>query len=108
MKMYHINNPTIMAHFNKLNEQSNDSDSITKSETCSVYDVNLYKKPWIKLNIVHKIIKIKEYVNNLNDLSKQQKIEMKDKFIDLVKTKVLTKKDKVDYDEINGIILNIK
>jgi hypothetical protein len=107
MKKHEISNSAIISYFNKLNENTTDSDSITKSETCSAYDVNLYKKPWAKLNIIHKIIKIKEYVDNMEKLSNNKKTEMKDELINLVKTKILTKKDKVNYDEINGFVISI-
>jgi hypothetical protein len=107
MKKHEISNSAIISYFNKLNEKTTDSDSITKSETCSAYDVNLYKKPWTKLNIIHKIIKIKEYVDNMEKLSNNKKTEMKDELINLVKTKILTKKDKVNYDEINGFVISI-
>jgi hypothetical protein len=107
MKKHEISNSAIISYFNKLNEKTTDSDSITKSDTCSAYDVNLYKKPWTKLNIIHKIIKIKEYVDNMEKLSNNKKTEMKDELINLVKTKILTKKDKVNYDEINGFVISI-
>lgn len=66
-----------------------------------------YNKPWIKLNIIHKIIKIKEYVNTLNYNSQDEKNELLDKLIELTKNKILTKKDKINYDETNGKIISI-
>ena len=107
MKKYNIDNNIILEKFNKLTEKSTDSDSVTKSESCSAYDVNLYKKPWVKLNVIHKIIKIKEYVDNNQDIKNNQKEEIKEKLITFVKNKVLTKKNTVNYDEQNGIILSI-
>jgi hypothetical protein len=68
----------------------------------------LYKKPWQKLNTIHKILKIKEFVNNLNISSNEEKEKLKGDLIMLIKNKILTKKENVDYDDENGKILNIK
>lgn len=65
-----------------------------------------YKKPWNKLNIIHKKIKIKEYVNNLI-LTKQKKKILVDKLINLLNNKKLNKKNDVDYDTLNGKIITI-
>jgi hypothetical protein len=70
-------------------------------------DENLYKKPWTKLNAIHKILKIKEFVNNLKINSEKERAELKDNLIELVKLKILTKKEKVSYDELNGKIISL-
>lgn len=70
-------------------------------------DEDLYKKPWTKLNAVHKILKIKEFVNNLKINSEKDRAELRDELIDLVKLKVLTKKEKVVYDESIGKIISL-
>ena len=70
-------------------------------------DENLYKKPWVKLNPVHKILKIKEFVNNLKINSEKERALFRDELIDLVKLKVLTKKEKVNYDDVNGKIISL-
>jgi hypothetical protein len=70
-------------------------------------DEDLYKKPWVKLNPVHKILKIKEFVNNLKITSEKDRILLRDELIDLVKLKILTKKEKVNYDEVNGKIISL-
>ena len=67
----------------------------------------LYTKPWNKLNPIHKILKIKEFVNNLKNTNDSNKAELKDELSALVKTKVLTKKEKVNYDEKNGKIISL-
>ena len=67
----------------------------------------MYKKPWVKLNPVHKILKIKEFVNNLKITSEKDRILLRDELIDLVKLKILTKKEKVNYDEVNGKIISL-
>ncbi len=70
-------------------------------------DEDLYKKPWTKLNAVHKILKIKEFVNNLKINSEKARAELRDELIDLVKLKILTKKEKVVYDESIGKIISL-
>lgn len=70
-------------------------------------DEDLYKKPWVKLNPVHKILKIKEFVNNLKINSEKERALFRDELIDLVKLKVLTKKEKVNYDDVNGKIISL-
>jgi hypothetical protein len=68
---------------------------------------NLYNKPWTKLNAIHKILKIKEFVNNLKINSEKERVQLRDELIELVKLKVLTKKEKVNYDEVNCKIVSL-
>lgn len=72
-------------------------------------DKHLYKKPWSKLNSIHKILKIKEFINNpeLKFNSEQDRENIKDELIMLVKTKVLSKKENVNYSETEAKILSI-
>ena len=67
----------------------------------------MYKKPWTKLSEVHKIIKLREFVNKLlienDDKKKQLKIKLKQ----LVKKKVLTRKNTVKYDSNKGRVISI-
>ena len=67
----------------------------------------LYKKPWTKLTNVHKMIKIKEFVNKLLINDEKDKDELKKKLVGMIKTKKLTKKDMVKYDSINGRVIAI-
>lgn len=92
---------------NTIVDKKTEVNSEVKTDINTTYssDENLYKKPWAKLNIVHKIIKIKEYVNNLN-ISDMDKHIMKEKIINMVKTKTL-KKDSINYDSNNGSIILI-
>ena len=76
---------------------------ITDTESNDYY----YKKQWSKLALQHKIIKMKEFVNTLNIDTKEESEELKNKLIDLIKNKVLTKKEMVQYDEINCKITSI-
>ena len=70
-------------------------------------DKYLYTKSWSKLNIIHKKLKIKEFVNNLQINCDIDRIQLLDKLNELIKLKILTKKDAVNYDEINGKIISL-
>lgn len=101
----------VTTHINKLNKIESDNEVINKIDNVNLEnqnDENLYKKSWSKLNPIHKIIKLKEFVNNLNFDIENNREELKELLSNLVKTKILTKKDKIDYDELNGKVLSIK
>jgi hypothetical protein len=70
-------------------------------------DKYLYTKSWSKLNIIHKKLKIKEFVNNLQINCDTERKQLLDKLNDLIRLKILTKKDAVNYDEINGKIISL-
>ena len=98
---------------NNLINKENTSDSITQSVSISdikIKDENnedyYYKKPWNKLNIIHKKIKIKEYINSLT-LTQDKKKKLIEKLLNLLKEKKLNKKNDVDYDVTNGKIISI-
>ena len=74
---------------------------VTETETIDY----LYLKPWSKLTQIHKVIKIKEFVNNLGITNNIEKEKLKDGLIDQVKEK--KSKNKVNYDETKGKILSI-
>lgn len=101
-------------HLNKLNGVVNsdtETQLVKKNENIipnKNNDENLYQKSWSKLNAIHKIIKIKEFVNNIKIDDNDAKEKLKEELVDLVKTKILTKKDKIIYDEENGKIISIK
>jgi hypothetical protein len=99
-----------------IEKLENNENSIEDSES-KVSDVQntpiiysedyVYKKPWTKLASVHKIIKMKEFVNKLFIEDYEDKKELIKKLKLLVKNKILTKKDKVNYDKIKGRIISI-
>jgi len=106
---------------NKINITNYDNDlecilsdeNYTDTETTSaIFSENTnceefyYKKPWNKLNIIHKKIKIKEFVNKLI-IKSDEKQKLNKKLINLLNDKKLNKKDDVDYDSINGKIISI-
>ena len=94
-----------------LNKEKNkSSNSLTNTDsptTAKFSDDYLYQKPWNKLTAIHKIIKIKEYVNQLLIENEKDKQKIKDSLIELVKNKTLTKKDSVTYDSNKFKIISI-
>ena len=70
-------------------------------------DQDHYKKPWNKLNIIHKILKMKEFINNLKTITNENKESLKEQLCQLIKDKILTKKDKINYDMVNGKIISL-
>jgi hypothetical protein len=104
----------------KLNEESETKQSNIKKNTSNLSlnntesptsaqfsDDYLYLKPWTKLTAIHKIIKIKEFVNMLLIKDEKDKDELKEKLVDMVKNKIITKKDSVLYDSTKGKIISI-
>lgn len=75
--------------------------NMTETETIDY----LYLKPWSKLTLIHKVIKIKEFVNNLDISCQTKKENLKDKLIDQIKKK--KGKNKINYDDTKGKILSI-
>ena len=91
----------------KKNTSSN-SLSNTESPTAHKFsDDYLYQKPWNKLTTIHKIIKVKEFVNQLSIKNDKDQQSIKDSLIELVKNKTLTKKDSVIYDSNKFKIISI-
>ena len=99
---------------NKLKSIKNEINDIllTETENDSVKENEYsedfyYKKPWTKLSLVHKTIKMKEFVKALIIKDDKDMNELKKKLISLIKKKILTKKDSVKYDAINARIISI-
>ena len=99
----------------KIAKLNNNISTATESEPIpQVQQINttdnhteLYKKPWNKLNQIHKILKIKEFINSLTNIDVNERNNLKDKLIGLIKNKVLSKKEKINYDENNGKIISL-
>lgn len=101
----------------KLNDVKNDEESITESEISErvktesnkiIFSEDYhYKKSWNKLSLVHKNIKTKEFVSKLMIKNLEDKKKLEKTLIKLIKEKKLTKKDKVNYDSVNGRIVSI-
>jgi len=86
---------------------SNISNTESPTTSTQYTDDYLYLKPWVKLNTIHKIIKIKEYINMLLINDENEKNELKEKLINMIKTKIITKKDSILYDSTKGKIISI-
>lgn len=91
----------------KSNLNLSNTDSPVPSTPIQYNDDYLYQKPWTKLTAIHKIIKIKEFVNQLLIDKETDKQILKDTLIELVKNKILTKKEAVNYDSVNSKIISI-
>ena len=82
-------------------------DSENNNNIISENSDYLYLKPWNKLTLIHKIIKIKEFVTNLNINNIEEKEILKEKLIELIKNKNLIKNNKINYDSAKGKIISI-
>ena len=117
---FNINYDNIKDELNKLDKLDNDiqnysiTDQKNKITTAEIVEKNvtetetidyLYLKIWSKLTQIHKVIKIKEFVNNLDISSQTEKEILKDKLIDQIKEK--KGKNKINYDDTKGKILSI-
>jgi hypothetical protein len=91
-----------------ISENENKNISETENYTSIVFNNdNIYKKQWIKLNNIHKILKIKEYVNNLPMAFENDRYKLKEELTNMIKNKKLTKKEAVVYDSVNGKIISL-
>ena len=98
----------------KINNDNDNDVTITEqqteqiTETEGVYSEDfVYKKPWNKMNIIHKKIKMEEFVNNLSIDDLDIKKHLKSQLVLMLKNKKLTKKNEVEYDATNGKIISI-
>ena len=102
------NNVTIkLPHVNLIENNIKDTE-IEYTETETMYSEDfVYKKPWNKLNSIHKIIKIKEFINKLDISDMEMKKHLINQFTTMIKNKQLTKKSDVEYDHVSGNIISI-
>lgn len=78
------------------------------TETEGLYSEDfVYKKPWNKMNIIHKKLKMEEFVNTLSIDDVDIKKHLKTQLVTMLKNKQLTKKNEVEYDATNGRIISI-
>ena len=101
-----LNNDWITDYINTLQKES---VIVIKSPEIKIEsnDDYLYKKAWNKLNQIHKVLKIKEFVKNLKINTEDESLLLYNELVELVKNKTLTKKESINYDEINGTIISI-
>jgi predicted metal-dependent TIM-barrel fold hydrolase len=101
------NNTKYVKHIeSKINNESEKmSETVTITEQ-NISEDYVYRKQWNKLNIIHKKIKLKEFVNSLHTSSDNKK-ELTGKFLKLLASKKLNKNSDINYDYINGHIVSI-
>lgn len=85
-----------------INEEKNSELESKLSETEESY----FYKPWNKMSTVHKIIKLKEYVSNL-ELENNIKIKLINYLKNALKNKKITKNDQVIYNISKAKIISI-
>ena len=91
-----------------INITETEQQTVQMSDTETNYSEDfVYKKPWNKLNSVHKKIKMTEFVNNLTIDDLEMKKHLKKQLVLMITEKKLTKKNDVEYDHINGRIISI-
>ena len=106
----------LLINLDKLNSKINDLSVInTNSETFTEKNIiteknllsestdYLFLKQWSKLNKIHKIIKIKEFIKTL-ECNQDDKEQIQDEIIEIVKN---FNKFKITYDEKKGRIISI-
>ena len=104
-KKVNINTKNIEKELKKISDVDVDNYSITEKYNLNSEKIDyLYLKPWSKLTLIHKIIKIKEFINNLNINNDEESDIIKEKLINFIKDK---KKFKINYDENKGKITSI-
>ncbi len=98
-----------LPHINLIENNFKDTEiDIIATETETMYSEDfVYKKPWNKLNSIHKIIKVKEFINKLDISDMEMKKHLITQFTTMIKNKQLTKKSDVEYDHISGNIISI-
>jgi len=96
---------------NKSEPNIGSVNNTTNCESDNIFesmDKYVFNRSWNKLPEVHKLIKIKEYINTKLLIYGEEKKDLliKDMF-DAIKDKKLTKKGTVNYDVIKGSIISI-
>lgn len=86
-----------------INSETKVNDNVTETDLLSENIDYLFLKPWNKLNKIHKIIKIKEFVKTL-DCQQKEKEMLQDELVEIVKN---INKFKVTYDDKKGRIISI-
>lgn len=103
-----IHNTNYNSYFENTENETNDTEnqsSIVNSDNITETE-EYYKKHWNKLNIIHKKIKIKEFINNL-PINKESKKNIITKILTLLNNKKINKNKDIEYDNINGKIISI-
>ena len=86
-----------------INSELKNNDTLIETDILSENIDYLFLKSWNKINKIHKIIKIKEFIKNL-DCNEKDKENLQDELIEIIKTQ---NKFKINYDEKKGRIISI-
>lgn len=111
-KLNNLNYKSIQQKRDNFNINYESETSAKSSEKDTTVEVNynedyLYKKEWNKLQTVHKIVKLKEFISKLLINNNDDKEKLTSEIVKLVHDKTLTKKDKVKYDSNLGRVIAI-
>jgi hypothetical protein len=91
--------------------ESNENIIVKKSRHTNIYenvDQYMFKRAWNRLPEVHKLIKIKEYVNkSLIIYDKEKKEKLLKIMFSAIRAKQLTRKGSVIYDPIKGRVISV-
>tara|TARA_B110000879_G_C11027102_1_gene453331 strand:- start:599 stop:1015 length:417 start_codon:yes stop_codon:yes gene_type:complete len=91
----------------KETNNSVDEEKILELETkISETEESYFYKPWNKISTVHKIIKLKEYVREL-ELENSHKLKLINFLKNALKLKKISKNDQVLYNITNAQIISI-
>lgn len=98
---------TYLTHKNKEIKKKNYVESDIQKRLSNI-DEYLFKRPWNKLELVHKKIKLDEYIKNyLFKCSDENLEEIKKKLFNDLNNKKLNSIKKVNYDPISSKIISI-
>jgi hypothetical protein len=102
----------LIKEFKQVGATQNLSDGMseidTQKDNLDAINQFIYNKSWNKLALVHKILKIKEYVNkSLSINNEESKKKLIDELVDAIKNKRLSKKDQVNYDEVKAMVISV-
>jgi len=99
---------------NKYKNNARPHEHLSMIEYGKDLDILVYQRPWNKLKNIHKIAKIKEYINKLDyekvsdDIATKNKTELIEQLTEGLTTKRFVKgKSVVDYDQEAMIIIGI-
>lgn len=111
LKLYlnKIHNTNYTTYFENTEVETIDTEtqsSVVYSDNNITETEEYYKKSWNKLNIIHKKIKIKEFINNL-PINKDTKKNIIANLLSLLSNKKINKNKDIEYDNINGKIISI-
>lgn len=93
----------------ELNVMKQEKTVNVQQPTEHMIDVSImYKKPWNKLQNIHRSQKIEEFLTNIKEISDEKREIFMKKITKLLNDRIITKKNEVVYDDKNGKVISIK